>query len=106
MPLWKFRTFEEAEAHLDQRPTSPDASLGTALFLLSISEAARRGIRTAQRGVVCYRDLEEGEADRRRFALEQMRRAPVESSSRSGPEGDGDSAVRGSDAVLDQEWRG
>jgi hypothetical protein len=43
MPLWKFRTFEEAEAHLDERPTSPEASLGTALFLLSISEAARRG---------------------------------------------------------------
>lgn len=81
MPLWKFHTLEEAEAHLDRRSTSPEASLGTALFLLSISEAARRGIRTAQRGLVCYRDLAEGEADRRRFALEQLRRADVERAS-------------------------
>jgi len=39
MPLWKFRTLEEAEHHLDQRSTTPEASLDTALFLLSLSEA-------------------------------------------------------------------
>jgi hypothetical protein len=75
MPLWKFRTLEEAERHLDRRPTTPESSLDTALFLLSLSEASRRGVRTAQRGLIWYRSIEEAEADRERHAREQLRRA-------------------------------
>ena len=80
MPLWKFHSLEEAEKHLDRRATTPQASLDTALFLLSLSEASRRGIRTAQRGVIPYRTIQEAEADRERHALEQLRRAGPEPS--------------------------
>ena len=78
MPLWKFRTLEEAERHLARRPTTPEASVDTALFLLSLSEASRRGIRTAQRGLIRYRGIEEAEADRVRHAREQLQRADHE----------------------------
>lgn len=77
MPLWKFHSLEEAERHLDRRPTTPEAALGTALFLLTLSEASHRGIRTAQRGIVCYPTIEAAEADRERYALEQLRRADL-----------------------------
>ena len=77
MPLWKFRTFEEAEAHLDRLPTTPDSSLRSALALLTFGEGVRRGIRTTQRGLVCYPTIVEAEADRDRFALEQLRAAGV-----------------------------
>ena len=75
MPLWKFRSFEEAEAHLDRLPTTPESSLGTALALLTLAEGARRGIRTTQRGLVRYRTIAEAEEHRERFALEQLRLA-------------------------------
>jgi hypothetical protein len=85
MPLWKFRTFEEAERHLDRRPTTPESSLGTALFLLTLSEASRRGIRTAQPGLICYHTIEEAEADRERYAREQLQRAGPEVGPESPP---------------------
>jgi GNAT superfamily N-acetyltransferase len=78
MPLWKFRSLEEAEAHLDRLPRTPESSLRSALALLALSEGARRGIRTSQRGIVAYRTIEEAEADRARFALEQLRALPPE----------------------------
>lgn len=73
MPLWKFRSFEEAEAHLDRLPTTPESSLGSALALLAFTEGARLGIRTTQRGLTRYRTVAEGEAERERFALEALR---------------------------------
>ncbi|HET9765945.1 MAG TPA: hypothetical protein VFS60_03805 [Thermoanaerobaculia bacterium] len=75
MPLWKFRTAEEAERHLDRLPTTPQRSLSSALALLTLSESARRGIRTTQRGLTCYRTIAEAEADRVRFALERLQAA-------------------------------
>ena len=75
MPLWKFRTFEEAEAHLNRLPADPSTALATALTLLTLSEGARRGIRTTRRGLRGYRSLAEAEEDRERFALEQLRAA-------------------------------
>jgi hypothetical protein len=74
MPLWKFRTFEDAERHLDTLPFTPTAAVETALALLQLSEGARRGVRTTQRGLWRYRTIEEAEEDRERFALEQLRR--------------------------------
>ena len=73
MPIWKFRTFEEAETHLDRLPWTPESSLGSALALLDLAEGARRGIRTTQRGLVFYRTVAEAETDRERFALEALR---------------------------------
>ena len=78
MPLWKFRSMADAEGHLDRLPWSPESSLGSALALLQLAEGTRRRIRTAQRGVLCYRTIEEAEAERERFALEQLREADVE----------------------------
>ena len=75
MPLWKFRTFEEAEAHLERLPRDPTTALRTALALLALSEGARRGVRTSLPGLRRYRTIAEAEADRERFALEQLRRA-------------------------------
>jgi hypothetical protein len=75
MPLWKFRSLEEAERHLASLRTTPDASLRTALFLGRISEAGRRGIRISQRGIHRYRTIAEAETDRERYALEQLRAA-------------------------------
>ena len=75
MPLWKFRSFAEAESHLDRLPTTPEASLGSALALLTFAEGARRGIRTTQRGLIRYRSLAEAEADRERYALQRLRAA-------------------------------
>ena len=46
MPIWKFRTLEEAETHLDHLPWTPESALGSALALLELAEGARRGIRT------------------------------------------------------------
>jgi hypothetical protein len=78
MPLWRFRTFEEAERHLDRLPTTPQASLDSALALLTLAEGVRRGIRTTQRGLACYHTIAEGEADRERYALERLRAAGPE----------------------------
>jgi hypothetical protein len=69
---------EEAERHLDRRPTTPESSVDTALFLLSLSEASRRGIRTAQCGLIWYRSIEEAGAARERHAREQLQRADRE----------------------------
>ncbi len=79
MPLWKFRSFEEAERHLDSMPTTPESSLGSALALLTLAEGVRRGIRTTQRGLTRYRTIAEAEADRQRFALERLRATEAES---------------------------
>jgi hypothetical protein len=73
MPIWKFRSFEEAEAHLDRLPTTPESSLGSALALLALAEGVRRGIRTTQRGLTRYHTVAEAETDRVRFALERLR---------------------------------
>ena len=78
MPLWKFRSVAEAEGHLDRLSRSPESSLGSALALLQIAEGTRRRIRTAQRGLVCYRTIAEAEAERERFALERLRDADAE----------------------------
>jgi hypothetical protein len=75
MPLWKFRSFEEAESHLDGLPFTPESSLGSALALLALAEGARLGIRTTQRGLTRYRTVAEAEAERERFALEALRSA-------------------------------
>jgi len=75
MPLWKFRTLEEAEAHLDRLPWTPESSLGSSLALLALAEGIRRGVRTTQRGLTRYRTVAEAEADRERFALEALRRS-------------------------------
>ena len=75
MPLWKFRTFEEAERHLDHLPWTAESSLGSALALLALAEGVRRGVRTTQRGLTRYRTVAEAEADRQRFALEALRRS-------------------------------
>jgi hypothetical protein len=75
MPLWKFRSLAEAEAHLNVLPSTPESSLGSALALLAFAEGVRLGIRTTQRGLTCYRTVAEGEADRERFALEALRAA-------------------------------
>lgn len=74
MPLWKFRTLEEAERHLDRLPRTPESSLGSALALLALAEGVRRGIRTTQQGITRYPTLAEAEADRERFAIEALRR--------------------------------
>ena len=74
MPIWKFRTLEEAEAHLDRLPWTPESSLGSALALLGLAEGVRRGVRTTQRGVTRYRTIAEAETDRERFALAALRR--------------------------------
>jgi hypothetical protein len=75
MPLWKFRTFEEAERHLDHIPTTPETSLDSALALLALSEGARRGVRTTRPGIARFRTIVEAETERERFALEQLRAA-------------------------------
>lgn len=82
MPLWKFRTLAEAEAHLDRLPTSPESALGTALALLALAEGVRRGIRTTRAGLTFYRTIEEAEADRERYAREQLRAAGPERAGR------------------------
>jgi hypothetical protein len=73
MPLWKFRSLAEAEAHLDHLPVTAESALASALALLSFSEGARRGVRTTQRGLIRYRTIAEAEADRERVALEQLK---------------------------------
>ena len=74
MPVWKFRTFEEADAATSASPPG-EVALRTALVLSSLDEAARRGVRISQRGVHKYRTVAEGEADRERYALAQLRAA-------------------------------
>jgi hypothetical protein len=78
MPLWKFRSFAEAERHLDHLPTTPQRSLDAALALLALAEGARRGIRTSQRGLTFYPTVAAAEAERERFALEQLLAAGAE----------------------------
>jgi len=74
MPVKRYQTLAEAEADL---PASPDPETGirTAIALSRMDEATRRGIRISQRGVHPYREIWEGEADRERYAREQLRRA-------------------------------
>jgi hypothetical protein len=74
MPVKRYKNLEEAEADL---PASPDPETGirTAIALSRMDEATRRGIRISQRGVHRYREIWEGEADRERYALEQLRGA-------------------------------
>ncbi len=71
MPVYRYRTLEEAATAL---PCSPDAdtAVRTALTLSRLDEATRRGIRISQRGVFKYRTIEEAEADRYRYALAQL----------------------------------
>ena len=82
MPLWKFRTLEEAEAHLDHLPWTPESSLGSALALLALAEGVRRGVRTTRHGLTRYRTVAEAEADRERFALEALRRSDEDANAR------------------------
>ena len=72
MPIWKFRSAEEAARAL---PASPDADTGvrTALALSALDGARRLGIRTSQRGVFKYSSVAEAEADREAFALARLR---------------------------------
>ena len=109
MPLWKFRTLEEAEAHLDRLPTSPESSLGTALALLGLAEGARLGIRTAQRGLLRYRTVAEAEVERERFALDQLRDAQrqreIESSLGGAYEGRADELLEEVDDLVDDQPR-
>jgi hypothetical protein len=61
---------------LHDLPASPDPETGlrTAIALSRMVEATRPGIRISERGVHRYREIWEGEADRERYALEQLRR--------------------------------
>lgn len=69
----RYATLAEAERDL---PPSPDAetAIRTAVALSRLDEATRRGIRISQRGIHRYRTISEAEADRERYALEQLRR--------------------------------
>lgn len=77
MPVKYYRTLEEAEADLPGSP-DPETGIRTAIALGRMDEATRRGIRISQRGVHRYREIWEGEADRERYALEQLRRADTQ----------------------------
>lgn len=77
MPLWKFRSFAAADAHLARRPTTPEASLETALALLALAEGIRRGVRTTEPGLRGYRSLAEAEAARERYALDRLRQSDL-----------------------------
>jgi len=72
MPIWKFRSAEEADLAL---PASPDADTGirTAIALSALDAARRLGIRTSQRGVFKYASVAAAEADREAFALARLR---------------------------------
>lgn len=77
MPVTRYETLEEAEQDLPASP-DPETGLRTAIALSRMDEATRRGIRISQRGVHRYREIWEGEADRERYALEQLRRVETE----------------------------
>src|ERR1044072_3240699 len=51
MPLWKFTSLAEPERPLASLPTTPEASLGSALALLTLTEGARRQVRTTRAGL-------------------------------------------------------
>jgi hypothetical protein len=72
MPVWKFRSLEEADANLPASPAG-EVALRTALALSSLDEATRRGVRISQCGLHKYRTVAEGEADRERYALARLR---------------------------------
>ena len=76
MPVTKFHDLDEAARTL---PASPDAdtAIRTALALATFDEATRRGVRISQLGVHRYLTIAEAEADRERYALEQLRKAGV-----------------------------
>lgn len=73
MPITRYKTLEEAERDLPASP-DPETGLRTAIALSRMDEATRRGIRISQRGIHRYREIWDGEAERERYALEQLRR--------------------------------
>jgi hypothetical protein len=74
MPVTRFKTLEEAERDLPAS-ADPETGLRTAIALSRMDEATRRGIRISQGGVHRYREIWEGEAERERYALEQLQQA-------------------------------
>ncbi len=74
MPIEKFRSLAQASRALHP---APDASTGvrTALLLAGLVANHRLGIRLTEPGVRKFRTLEEGEAERERFGLAQLRSA-------------------------------
>jgi hypothetical protein len=74
MPVWKFRSLDRAAAGLPAAPPG-ETALRTALTLSALDEAGRSGVRVSLRGVHKYRTVAEGEAERERYALAQLRAA-------------------------------
>ena len=74
MPVWKYRSLEEAAAGMPVTPPG-ETALRTALTLSALDAAGRCGIRISLRGVHKYRTVAEGEAERERHALAQLRAA-------------------------------
>lgn len=74
MPVKRYKTLKEAEANAPPSLGS-ETSTRTAIALSQMDEATRRGIRVSQRGLDRWSEIWEGEADRERYALEQLRRA-------------------------------
>jgi hypothetical protein len=74
MPVWRFRSFSEAERAL---PPSPSGEIGlqTALALSRLDAATRGGLRVSLRGVHRYRTIAEAEAHRERHAMAQLKAA-------------------------------
>lgn len=83
MPVTWYRTHEEAERDL---APSLDAETGlrTAIALGRLDEATRRGIRISPRGVQRFLTVSEGELERERFAIAQLRDADRASASPPG----------------------
>ena len=81
MPVWRFRSFAEAERAL---PPSPGAEIGlqTALALSRLDTATTGGRRVALRGVHRYRTIAEAEAHRERHAMAQLKAADPAGGSR------------------------
>jgi len=72
MPVWRFRSFPEAERALPPSPTG-EIGLRTALALSRLDAASRGGLRVALRGVHRYRTIAEAEAHRERHAMAQLK---------------------------------
>lgn len=72
MPVWRFRSYDEAADALPATPPG-EAALRTVLALAQLDEATRREVRISQRGVYKYASVAQGEADRERYALRRLR---------------------------------